>query len=252
VEEHEPPRSVRFVGPDRVQDVLVRLLRRSGGADVAHVVERLHQKVAVRAHRRREQIVSRGFGDHDVEVHARLGVRRLLAHDRPPPLDGLFDAGDGRGSGAGGRKLAGRGLDDGPGLGHAGQRHSPESDHRGDRLGDLIDVRVGDERAAGRADLHPDKSPRFEDSKRVPDRDPGDRKPLGEVALRLEPVSGTQLAPEDRTLDLGHDLDGGTRLPYRRERGRAALRLGRPGGHARIADEAAAGCPARPPPASSR
>src|SRR5439155_1706624 len=66
----------------------------------------------------------------------------------------LLDPQDGRRVRAFGGELGGRGLDDRARLSDAGEGHAPELDHRRDRLGHLIDVRIAYERAPARSHLH--------------------------------------------------------------------------------------------------
>ena len=152
-----------------------------------------------------------------MEVHARLGVWRLLAYDGPALLDGLLDPQDGRRVRAFGGELGGRGLDDRARLGDAGKGHAAELDHRRDRLRHLIDVRIAHERAAARSDLHVNEATRLEHAKRIANGDARHTEPLGELALRLQAIAGLELAIEDRALDLRDDLAGRAGLPDRRE-----------------------------------
>src|SRR5205814_8709903 len=91
-------------------------------------------------------------------------------------------------------------------------------DHRGDRLGHLVHVRLAHERATARADLHVDQPTGLEHAQRVSDRDPRYAEALRELALGLEPVAGHEVAVEDLAFDLRHDLAGGTGLAERGER----------------------------------
>src|SRR6266550_3149004 len=181
--EHELARGIRVVRADRVKDLLVRLLGHLRRTHVAHVVERLHEQVAVRRDGRGEELVVRGIGHGDVEIHARLGVRRLFANDRAALLDGLLDALDGRRVGALRRELARRRLYHRARLGEARERHPAQKDHRRDRFGYLVGVRLGHERAAARTDLHVNKPASFEHPQRVAHRDPRHTEALGELAL---------------------------------------------------------------------
>jgi len=111
--------SLRVVGTDGVEDLLVRLLRRLRRADVAHVLQRLDQQVAVGRDGRGEQLVPGGIGDRDVERHARLGVWRLLADHGAAVVHAERDARDRSDVSALGRELARRSLHDGAGFGEA-------------------------------------------------------------------------------------------------------------------------------------
>src|SRR5207245_9030926 len=115
-------------------------------------------------------------------------------------------------------ELARRRLDDGARLGDTGQGHTAEQDHRRDRLGDLIDVRLAHECAAARPDLHMDEPARLEYAKCVAHGDPRDAEALRKLPLRLEPIAGFEVPVEDLPLDLGDDLARRARLPDRSER----------------------------------
>ena len=210
--EDELARRLGVAGADGLEDLLVRLLRHAGRAHVTHIVERLDEEVPVSAHRRREELVLRRLRERDVEVHARLGVRELLPDAAPAPLHHLTKPPDGRLVRPLRRELGRGGLDDGASFGELRERHVLQEDHRRDRLRDVVGVRLGDERAAGRADLDADEPARLEDPERVPDSDARDAELLRELALRLQPVTRRELAVEDRPLDLRHDLTRCARL----------------------------------------
>src|SRR2546430_10079706 len=79
VREHDLARALGVMTAYRLDDLLVRLLRRAARLLVAQVADRRHEQLAVRLDRGLEHLVSRRVRELDVEVHARVGVRDRLA-----------------------------------------------------------------------------------------------------------------------------------------------------------------------------
>ena len=159
------------MSPDRFDELLVRLLRRSHGARIPHFAQGRHQQLAIRGHRRIEDLVVGGASELDVKIHTGLGVRDAVAYDRTTLLRVLYETRNGRRVRALSRERGGRGLDHRARLSKLRERHPLEPNQGRDRLRDAIGVRIGDECPAGRSDLHADETARFQDPQRVADRD---------------------------------------------------------------------------------
>src|SRR5258706_7487222 len=96
VGQHDLARALRIVPPHRLDDLLMRFLRRAARSLVAEVADRGDEQLAIRLDGRLEHLVARRARELDVEVHARVRVRDRLAAPPARPRYALTPTGGSR------------------------------------------------------------------------------------------------------------------------------------------------------------